>query len=430
MKCREISEELLAARRGESDHQSEVYAHLADCADCREMADRMGRALAVLDKVGDFEPRERVWNGVSKALEADGASPPRRLSREALEIHKRIPAPVRLVAAVVLAAAAISIIVYSYLPWRSRPIVGTAGHTGAIHLKRGGEGVWETLSPGRLLSVNDHIGTSDRGGDILLSSGVSVRLHTKTLLELLSPHKIYMGAGRVYVAARPGGGEFTIDTGAAAVKVLGTRFDVMVLPDATRVTVVEGEVILSNKRGAVTIGPGMTASAARGEAPRRPVRCDPAKAIGWALRSSTRAPDLGLSLSRARVKTGTALTAIIEVANNTGEPVEAYTAGDVQPFYMFRITRMSGSRPARSWTIQATPLATPGDIGRDHPKLVNLDRGEKYTAKCDLTGITRSPGRYEVSAVYYSYPTKGATDALWTGTTTSRPVAVEVTEAQ
>ena len=63
----------------------------------------------------------------------------------------------------VLAAMAVSLVVYRFMPWHAREVIGSAGPFGAIHARRGGEGTWESLRAGSLLGVRDHVATSREG---------------------------------------------------------------------------------------------------------------------------------------------------------------------------------------------------------------------------------------------------------------------------
>jgi len=424
LNCVQVADELLAARRGESERQSEVYAHLNDCHECRELADRMGKSLTLLDSVSDFEPSARPWEGVRRALAAEGAIPPKRLTRNRFELHKRLPSTFKYVAAVVAAAAAVALIVRSRTPWREREVVASAGTSGTIHVSMASEGSWEMLPPGGLLRSGDRVATTRRGaGQLRLSSGVAVDLNSGTVLELFDPNSLYMHAGEVYVVARPGTG-FTIKTKSANVRVAGTRFTVLVQDDSTRVTVVEGAVEVRNAKGKVMVNPGQAASVAKGSAPRPPVATDPAKAIGWTLEPE---PKISLSLSARRLRQGGSLTAQITVINPKAEPMSIYAPGGVQPFYMFRIT---GPHRSSSWVEQASPILSSAAAGGPRAATISIDPGGRHSFKCALPKLTAAPGDYTVSAIYYAYRVEDAPKWLWTGTIESSPVKVEVTEAR
>src|SRR5262249_21327685 len=65
--------------------------------------------------------------------------------------------------------------------------------------------------------------------------------------------------------------------------VEGTEFVVKVAQDEGSVTVLEGRVSVENSAGAITLGAGQSASAARGAAPRAVVVVNPRDAVQWAL---------------------------------------------------------------------------------------------------------------------------------------------------
>jgi len=424
LNCAQVADELLAARRGESERQSEVYAHLNDCPKCRELADRMGRSLALLDSAGDFEPSERPWDGIRRALASEGAIPPKRLTRGRFDLHKRLPSTFKYVAAVVAAAAAVALLVHSRTPWKERQVVASAGTSGTIHVSLASEGSWELLPPGGLLRSGDRVATTRRGaGQMRLSSGVSVDLNSGTVLELFDPSYLYMHTGEVYVVARPGTG-FTVQTESAKVRVTGTRFTVLAERGSTRVTVVEGSVEIRNAKGHVTVSAGQAASVDKGKAPRAPVATDPAKAIGWTLEPE---PKISLALSGSRVRQGSKLTAEVTVVNPKAEPMSIYAPGGVQPFYMFRIT---GPRRGSSWVQQASPVRSASTAREPQAATISIDPGSRHSFKCSLPKLTAAPGEYTVSAIYYAYRAEDAPEWLWTGTIESSPVKVEVTEAR
>ena len=297
-----------------------------------------------------------------------------------------------------MAAAGVAWLVESQMPWRVRDVVASAGPAGSLHVKRAGKGPWVGLSPGALLRAGDRVGTAPKPGeavgDLRLASGVCVKLNAGTLLELLDEDRVYMYTGEVYVAARPGGRGFSIQTSSATVDVRGTRFTVLATKGSTRVTVIEGSVSLANRRGEVSVGPAQAASADKGAAPRAPVQVDPAKAIGWMLRS---APKISLSLSAKRISAGRPLVAQLTVTNPRREAIEIYAPGGAQPFYMFRITE---STRGDSWVIQASPPPTQDAGAEGQAATVNIAPGGRHSFKCSPGQLTARPGEYSVSVIY------------------------------
>jgi len=95
----------------------------------------------------------------------------------------------------------------------------------------------------------EHIVTdADHYNVLEFPSGVSVRLDHNTHIVRLSPQRIVLRNGAVYVDAAPGRRDapqaLQIETPAGSVSHVGTQYEVRLLPAATRIRVREGSVEL------------------------------------------------------------------------------------------------------------------------------------------------------------------------------------------
>ncbi|MBP9087762.1 MAG: FecR domain-containing protein, partial [Kofleriaceae bacterium] len=119
------------------------------------------------------------------------------------------------------------------------------------------------------------------GAQRTFADGSMVWLREGASLTELGPRHVKV-AGEVLFDVAPGAGPFTVDSDAAQISVLGTRFVVDATPQATLAAVIRGVVTLGNAQGNVTLHAGDQGQAqlhtppVRGPAPRL------SQLVGWA----------------------------------------------------------------------------------------------------------------------------------------------------
>ena len=119
------------------------------------------------------------------------------------------------------------------------------------------------------------------GAQRTFADGSTVWLREGASLTELGPRHVKV-SGEILFDVAPGAGPFTVDSDAAQISVLGTRFVVDASPQATSAAVIRGVVTLGNAQGNVTLHAGDQGQAqlhtvpVRGPAPRL------SQLVGWA----------------------------------------------------------------------------------------------------------------------------------------------------
>lgn len=131
----------------------------------------------------------------------------------------------------------------------------------------------ETLGPG-LFAATGGAALDVPGGGLL-----AVRGDTTVVIGGGSAvPEISIARGEIFVDLPKGSVQgFTVRTPTGAVRVTGTRFDVKVAPDATRVEVTRGSVVLAGPNGETSVAAGEAASLGRDGAPVEVEIADPAR---------------------------------------------------------------------------------------------------------------------------------------------------------
>lgn len=131
------------------------------------------------------------------------------------------------------------------LPEAARLMVAAPGSADAVPL-----GVGDTVAAGATLSVS---GSSV--ATIRLASGALLRLDGSTVLRLDASDTASLQRGAVYVSAE-GDASLEVRTSLGAVRDVGTRFEVRLVPDGLRVRVREGLVQVRRDRAVHEARPG------------------------------------------------------------------------------------------------------------------------------------------------------------------------------
>ena len=142
-----------------------------------------------------------------------------------------------------------------------------------------------------MLYPGDHVQTLQRAKAAVLIDGVRVQLAPRThvMIPLARPtpkgprtqSRLKMITGWLLIWLI-GATSFEVATDGAIASADGTRFSVHVADGGlTTLTVIEGDVLLSNGLGAVTVSAGHQSEASASTAPTRPMRVDPSGLVLW-----------------------------------------------------------------------------------------------------------------------------------------------------
>ena len=127
------------------------------------------------------------------------------------------------------------------------PLATLSRVSGAV--EAGSDGDWQPAVVRQALGAGQEIVTGPQGRAALrLRDGVSLRLDTDTRIALLTPERIVVTRGAVYLDAGRGSGvadPLLIESRFGTTRHLGTQYEVRVAPDAMLVSVREGRVEVS-----------------------------------------------------------------------------------------------------------------------------------------------------------------------------------------
>jgi hypothetical protein len=133
------------------------------------------------------------------------------------------------------------------------PLPVTARTTTSAILERvTGGGLWsaadgplQALAPGADVAPNTWLETRETGRAALRIPGASIRFDTNTRAQIVSTSVILLDRGALYVdTGTTDRAPLEIRTAHGVVTHLGTQFEVQATPDATRVRVREGKIVL------------------------------------------------------------------------------------------------------------------------------------------------------------------------------------------
>ncbi len=126
------------------------------------------------------------------------------------------------------------------------------------------------VSLGHELRAGNLLTTGDARAALHLVSGASIRLDAGSEVRWLSPSRIELMAGTVYVESASGADAgVEIVTALGAVREIGTQFEVRLLAAELRVRVREGSVVLQQNENAFEAGHGEQLIATAGQQPEK-----------------------------------------------------------------------------------------------------------------------------------------------------------------
>jgi transmembrane sensor len=151
-----------------------------------------------------------------------------------------------------------------------RPGVRWAALAAAAALVLAG-GLW-WLRVGPFMPPGEVHAAGDAPLTVTLADGSFAQLSPRSRLEYLagdSARTVRLTGTAFFAVAHQGGQPFTVESGAARTRVLGTRFEVRQRNDSVRVVVVQGAVSMATRAGAVRLERGEMGQASGATLPTR-----------------------------------------------------------------------------------------------------------------------------------------------------------------
>ena len=165
------------------------------------------------------------------------------------------------------------------------------GMEGSVEILHGASTNWTAAKTGVLLVVGDQLRTGPRSRATLRLSNLSVlRVGELMTYEIEPPRApggkptLNLKSGAAYFFSRDKPQEVQIRTPTVTGAIRGTEFNVLVAADGrTTVTMIDGEVELTNRFGSVFLGGGDEGAAAAGKAPVKTAVINAVNVIQWNL---------------------------------------------------------------------------------------------------------------------------------------------------
>jgi Tfp pilus assembly protein PilF len=140
---------------------------------------------------------------------------------------------------------------------------------GTVEIRRGERGAWLPAKLNDLLAAGDEVRTLERSrAEVVLISGAIIKLGAFSDMQVPPTVAVQMKRGifQIFNRDRMKGGSYSLPGAVAAIR--GTDFLVQVAEDGrSTLSVLDGEVTLSNRVGAVDLGVGDQGAIAPGQAP-------------------------------------------------------------------------------------------------------------------------------------------------------------------
>ena len=155
---------------------------------------------------------------------------------------------------------------------------------GTVEVSRAG-GIWDRAYATQTLFAGDRLRTMERSRATVRVGDLSpIRVNELSLLEMPAKSRFSLLRGVIYFFHRDKPESWNIQTPTVATLIRGTEFNLAVATNGTpTLTLVDGEVEMSNEHGRVTLRSGEEGTAKPGEAPQKTVVIDAMKVVQWAL---------------------------------------------------------------------------------------------------------------------------------------------------
>jgi predicted Zn-dependent protease len=161
---------------------------------------------------------------------------------------------------------------------------------GRVEVARAGSLAWTAGQTNQSLEIRDRVRTGMRSRATVRLTDLSVlRLSELTTIEIQPPKSgnkpvLEQRSGATYFLNRERPGEIEFRTPQASGAIRGTEFDLVVTGDGrTILTLLDGEVALSNPQGELALKSGEQATVRDGQAPTKTAVIDAISVIQWAL---------------------------------------------------------------------------------------------------------------------------------------------------
>jgi hypothetical protein len=160
---------------------------------------------------------------------------------------------------------------------------------GTVEINRGGTEKWLPAKTNLTLAAGDSLRTGPRSRATVRLSDLSVlRVNEKTVLEIRAQHKagssldLHSGSAYFFNRSKPSSLQFHTPLVSGAIR--GTEFNLEAAADGTTtVTLLEGEVGLTNELGSLVLQSGEQATASPGKPPRKTAALQALNVIQWTL---------------------------------------------------------------------------------------------------------------------------------------------------
>src|SRR5689334_19841516 len=197
---------------------------------------------------GRANPSDEMTRAVYEAVHAEWRA---TVDRQKRQRARRV----WLAAAASIAVAAIALFVgRSFIHTPGELMADVSRSVGVVQVREGDSGDWQGATTAQQLRVGESVHTGADGRVALaLRDGVSLRLDHDTSVALVSPDRVDVTAGAVYVdsgVAGPSAARLLVGTPAGLVRHLGTQYEARILNGgSTRVRVREGRIDVTPVNG-------------------------------------------------------------------------------------------------------------------------------------------------------------------------------------
>src|SRR6266853_651498 len=205
------------------------------------------------------------------------------LSRSGAQLWARL--------AVLAAAILLTVLPRSLCGAPDNPTCVLVEKEGKVEVARKGSAAWSPAEINGKLQLGDRLRTGSRSRATLRWSELStVRVSELTSMEIQPPAKatdkpqLDLRSGAAYLFSREKPTEIQFRTPVASGAIRGTEFNLEVAEDGrTILSLLDGEVDLSNEQGAAKLSSGEQGTVQTGSAPKKTALIDAVNVIQWAL---------------------------------------------------------------------------------------------------------------------------------------------------
>ena len=235
---------------------------------------------------------------------------------------------------------------------------------GTVEVAPAGATVFAPAQPNQILHLGDQVRSGKASRATLRLSDKSVlRLYELTTLEIKPPQQtghnnvIDVKAGATYFFNRDKPQETQFQTPSASGAIRGTEFNLVVREDGqTELTLLDGQVDLTNEQGSLQLQSGEQASIAKGQAPKKTAAINAVNVIQW-------------TLYYPAILDPDELEMPADLQNTLAPSLQAYRSGDLLQALAQYPDRDPVTEPDRVY--RAALLLAVGEVGRAQELLTN-----------------------------------------------------------